>query len=127
MQGSQHISVLTTCTFMFRQVCIIEPSFFNAASGMHRHSIEGRHLVGYWAPVKFIWSHFNELFGYWAPVKFIWSHFNELFGYWASVKFIWSHFNEILKKLYLVSVFKMKCIKPMVGVTVGTELGAEID
>ena len=25
----QHISVLTTCTFTFRQICIIEPSFFN--------------------------------------------------------------------------------------------------
>ena len=43
--SSQHISVLTTCTFMFRQVCTIEPSFFNAASGMHRRPFEGRHLV----------------------------------------------------------------------------------
>ena len=42
---SQHISVLTTCTFMFRQFCTIEPSFFNATSGMHRRPIEGRHLV----------------------------------------------------------------------------------
>ena len=39
------ISVLTTCTFMVRQVCIIEPSFFNATSGMHRRPIEGRQLV----------------------------------------------------------------------------------
>ena len=45
---SQHISVLTTCTFMFRQVCIIEPSFINATSGMHRRPIEGRHLVWIW-------------------------------------------------------------------------------
>ena len=41
----QHISVLTTCTFMFRRVCIIEPSFFNTTSGMHRRPFEGRHLV----------------------------------------------------------------------------------
>ena len=34
-----------TCTFMFRQVCTIEPSFFNATSGMHRRPFEGRHLV----------------------------------------------------------------------------------
>ena len=34
---------------MFRQVCIIEPSFFNMtyASGMHRRPFEGRHLVIY--------------------------------------------------------------------------------
>ena len=43
--GSQHISVLTTCTLMFRQVCTIEPSFFNTTSGMHRRPFEGRHLV----------------------------------------------------------------------------------
>ena len=42
---SQDISVLTTCTFMFRQVCIIEPSFFNTTLGMHRRQIEGRYLV----------------------------------------------------------------------------------
>ena len=44
---SQHISVLTTCTFMFQQVCIIEPSFWNfrQASGMHRRFFEGQHLV----------------------------------------------------------------------------------
>ena len=42
---SQLVSVLTTCTFMFRQVCIIEPSFFNAASGMYRRPFKGRHLV----------------------------------------------------------------------------------
>ena len=42
---SQHISVLTTCTFLFRQVCTIEPSFFKAASGMHPRPFEGRHLV----------------------------------------------------------------------------------
>ena len=30
---------------MFRQVCAIEPSFFNTTSGMHRHPFEGRHLV----------------------------------------------------------------------------------
>ena len=46
---SQHISVLTTCTLMFRQVCIIEPSFFKMAyaSRMHRPPFEGRHLVIY--------------------------------------------------------------------------------
>ena len=46
---SQHISVLTTCTFMFQQVCTIEPSFFKMtyASGMHRPPFEGRHLVIY--------------------------------------------------------------------------------
>ena len=42
---SQHISVLTTCTFMFRQVCTIEPLFFKTTSGMHRRPFEGRHLV----------------------------------------------------------------------------------
>ena len=47
---SQHISVLTTCTFMFRQVCTIEPSFFNTTSGMHRRPLEGRHLVNYLFP-----------------------------------------------------------------------------
>ena len=45
--GLKHISVLTTCTYMFRQVCIIEPLFFNTASGMHRRPFEGRHLVCY--------------------------------------------------------------------------------
>ena len=39
------ISVLTPCTFMFRQVCIIEPSFSNATWGMHRRPIKGWHLV----------------------------------------------------------------------------------
>ena len=42
---SQHISVLTTCTLMLRQVCIIEPSFFNTPSGLHRRFFEGRYLV----------------------------------------------------------------------------------
>ena len=42
---SQHIYVLTTCTFMFRQVCISEPWFFETTSGMHRLPIEGWHLV----------------------------------------------------------------------------------
>ena len=41
----QHIYVLTTCTFIFRQVCTIELSFFKTTSGMHRRHIEGRHLV----------------------------------------------------------------------------------
>ena len=44
---SQHVSVLTTCTFMFRQLVTIEPSFFKTTSGMHRRSFEGRHLVVY--------------------------------------------------------------------------------
>ena len=42
-QQQQIISVLITCTFMFRQVCTIEPSFFNT-SGMHRRPFGGRHL-----------------------------------------------------------------------------------
>ena len=42
---SQHISVLTACTFVFGQVCTIEPSFFKTTSGMHRLPFEGRHLV----------------------------------------------------------------------------------
>ena len=41
----QHLSVLTTCTFMFRQVCIIEPSFFKTTSGMYRRPFKGQHLV----------------------------------------------------------------------------------
>ena len=44
---SQSISVLTKCTFMLRQLCIIEPSFFNATSGRPRRPIEGRHIVIY--------------------------------------------------------------------------------
>ena len=39
------ISVLTTCTFMFQQVCTIEPSFFNTTSGIYHRPFEGRHLV----------------------------------------------------------------------------------
>ena len=49
---SQHASVhvvnmyvLTTCTFIFQQVCTIEPSFLNTTSGMHCRHFEGRHLV----------------------------------------------------------------------------------
>ena len=42
---SKHISVLTTCTFMFRQVCTIKPSFFKTTSGMRRRLFEGQHLV----------------------------------------------------------------------------------
>ena len=42
---SLHISVLIACTFMFRQFCTIESSFFNKTSGMHRRPFEGRHLV----------------------------------------------------------------------------------
>ena len=38
---SQHISVLTTCTFMFRQVFTIEPSFFKTTSGVHRQILRG--------------------------------------------------------------------------------------
>ena len=41
----QHISVLTTYTFMFLQVCIIEHLFLNTTSGMHRRPFKGRHLV----------------------------------------------------------------------------------
>ena len=39
------ISVLTTYTFMVRQVCIMEPSFFKKRSGRHRRPIGGRHLI----------------------------------------------------------------------------------
>ena len=46
--GLNIISVLTTCTFIFRHVCIIEPWFFNMTTGMHRRPIEGRHLVSFW-------------------------------------------------------------------------------
>ena len=44
-----NIYLLTTCTLMFQQVCIIEASFFKMtyASGMHRPPFEGRHLVIY--------------------------------------------------------------------------------
>ena len=49
---SQHTSVLTTCTFMFRQICTIEPSFFKTISGMHRCPIEGPHQIGYFSPKK---------------------------------------------------------------------------
>ena len=40
---SIELFVLTTCAFMFRQVCTIGPSFFNAVSGKHRRPFEGRH------------------------------------------------------------------------------------
>ena len=33
---------------MFRQVCIIEPSFFKTTSGMHRRPFDVRHLVYYY-------------------------------------------------------------------------------
>ena len=39
--NNQHISVLTTCTFMLRRVCTIELSFFKTTSGMHCHPLEG--------------------------------------------------------------------------------------
>ena len=42
--SSQHISVLTTCTFMFLEVCTIEPSFFKTTSGVYRRPFESRHL-----------------------------------------------------------------------------------
>ena len=43
--GYQHISVLTTCTFMLQQVSIIEPTFCKTTSGMHRRPFEGQHLI----------------------------------------------------------------------------------
>ena len=43
--GSQHISVLTTCTLMFGQVFTIELLFFNTTSGMHRRPFVGGRLV----------------------------------------------------------------------------------
>ena len=42
---SQHISVLTTCTFMFRQFYTIEHILIKTTSGMHRRPFEGRLLV----------------------------------------------------------------------------------
>ena len=44
-QVGLNISVLTTCTFMFLQVCTVELSFFNTTSGMHRRPFKCRHLV----------------------------------------------------------------------------------
>ena len=38
---SRHISVLTTCTYMFRQVCTIEPSFFKTDIGDASSSLRG--------------------------------------------------------------------------------------
>ena len=38
---SQHISLLTTCTFMFRQVCTTEPSFFKDDIGYASSSLRG--------------------------------------------------------------------------------------
>ena len=32
---------------MYRQVCTIEPSFFNTTSGMHRRPFESRHLASF--------------------------------------------------------------------------------
>ena len=42
---SQHISVLTTCTFMSRQVFPIRPSFFKTTLKMHLRPFECRHLA----------------------------------------------------------------------------------
>ena len=39
------ISVLATCTFMFRQVCTIELSLFKTTTRMHRRPFEACHLV----------------------------------------------------------------------------------
>ena len=39
-----YLCLLATCTFKFRQVCIIESLFIKTTSGMHR-PFEGRHLV----------------------------------------------------------------------------------
>ena len=50
-----NIYVLTTCTFIFRQVCTIEHSFFKTTSGMHRHPFEFRHLA------ILVISYFNSL------------------------------------------------------------------
>ena len=41
----QHISVLTTYTLIFRQVCTIELSFLKTTSGLHRRPFEGLRLV----------------------------------------------------------------------------------
>ena len=43
---SQHISVLTTCTYIVRQVWTFI-LFFKTASAMHSRFFEGRHLVSY--------------------------------------------------------------------------------
>ena len=44
---------------MFRQVCIIEPSFFNTTSGMHRRPFEGRHLV-----IKDVLNYIKDVFDF---------------------------------------------------------------
>ena len=36
---------LNICSFMLRQVCTIEPLFFETTSGIYRRPFEGRHLV----------------------------------------------------------------------------------
>ena len=44
-RSSQHMWVLTKCTFIFRQVCTIELHSLIRHRGMHRRHFEGRHLV----------------------------------------------------------------------------------
>ena len=40
--GLNIISTITTCTFMFQQICTIDPLFFKTSSGMHRHPLQGQ-------------------------------------------------------------------------------------
>ena len=47
---------------MFRQVCVTEPSSFNATSGMHHRPIEGRHLVSIEAKFEYTKHETSNLF-----------------------------------------------------------------
>ena len=70
---SQHISVLTTCTFTFRRVCTIEPSFLKTTSAMHRRLFKGRHLVTTHC-IYFIYIYINICFIHIHYICFIHIH-----------------------------------------------------
>ena len=67
--GSQHNYICaTTCTFIIRQVCTIEPSFFKT-SGMHRRpfrvltcNLKSIHSIYYLSANFYLWIFNNELY-----------------------------------------------------------------
>ena len=83
---SQHISGLTTCTYMFRQVCTMGPSFFNTKSGMHRRLFEGRHLVFF-----IVQPHLKSLFEINSQNLAIWDVATaSIFSVWMFCYYFWN-------------------------------------
>ena len=55
------LNIISVSTFMFEEVSIIELSFFNTTSGMHRRPFEGRHLVLFYiASINFFIFNFQS-------------------------------------------------------------------